>query len=98
MRHRIDAMRPGTSIHTPHGFVSTNPVDGGATLTKEQMAYFKAAGYKLVAIGGPEPEVPELEPDPDALAQASQNQREADRALRDGLRPLRKKNNDPKRR
>ena len=58
MRYRIGSLWPGTVVHTPTGFVETNAIDGGATLTKEQIAFFKAGGYDLTAVRGEAPAPP----------------------------------------
>ena len=98
MRYRIGSLRPGTVVHTPTGFVQTNAIDGGATLTKEQIAFFKAGGYDLTAVRGEAPAPPEEQPDPDAVAEAARIAADANRNMRDGLKPLRKRSHLDQRR
>lgn len=66
MRHAITGFRPGEVFHTPAGQVITHPNDGGATLTDDQIKYFKEAGYKLVKVDETPPAEPEVPVDPAA--------------------------------
>ncbi|HET9029261.1 MAG TPA: hypothetical protein VFN49_03720 [Candidatus Aquilonibacter sp.] len=73
MRYAIVGHRPGEIFYTPVGVVRTDPTDGGARLTPDQLAYFKHAGNRLQPIDAeptaPEPQAP-VQPPLDEPAKA----------------------------
>lgn len=73
MRYALKNRRPGESYHTPAGFVTTDPKDGGARLTAAQKAYFEGEGYELVALSAPEPVHSDPPPTEESLARVAEN-------------------------
>lgn len=55
MRHAIKGERAGSTVHVGGRFVTTHPVDGGATFSEAQLQELEARGHEVVRVNDVDP-------------------------------------------